>query len=198
MNEGRASQGIAVALAALGELLEAQGLRYELVVVGGASLQLRGVIARSTRDVDVIGERQASGEVVKLLGLPTPLATAVADVGLTLGLGPGWLNLGPSGLIDLGLPAGFEDRLEAWRHGGLAAWIAGPFDLACFKLYAAADRWPVRDRHLADLEALAPSAAELKAAATWARTHDPSPGFALNLAAVLVTLGVEDPDGPGR
>ena len=198
MDDRPAGRGMDEALRALGELLAARGLQYELVVVGGASLQLRAVIARSTKDVDVLGERRASGEVVKLVALPPPLASAVADVGLALGLATGWLNLGPASLIDLGLPTGFETRLDAWRHGGLVAWIAGPFDLACFKLYAAADRWPARDRHLADLEALAPSAGDLVAAARWARTHDPSPAFVHNLAAVLVTLGVDDPDASGR
>jgi hypothetical protein len=151
MDHRLARGGLNDALAALGELLDARGLHYELVLIGGASLLLRGVIARPTNDVDVLGAREASGGVVRLEALPEPLARAVADVGL-----------------------------------------------ACFKLYAAADRWPARDRHLDDLVALAPTPDEFLAAARWTRTHDPSPAFAENLGAVLRSLGVEDPDARRR
>jgi hypothetical protein len=190
--------GLNDALAALGELLDARGLHFELVLIGGASLLLRGVITRPTKDVDVLGAREASGKIVRLEALPEALARAVADVGLTYGLAPDWLTLGPASLLDLGLPDGFDDRLEAKRSGGLVAWVAGPFDLACFKLYAAADRWPARDRHIDDLAALAPTPDELLAAARWTRTHDLSPAFAENLKAVLRFLGVEDPDARHR
>jgi len=182
------------ALAALGALLEARGVAYGLVVVGGASLLLRGVIDRPTKDVDVLGTRSPSGAVDPLTALPAPLAAAVADVGLAYGLAPDWLNLGPASLLDLGLPEGFAARLEARRFGALVVWVADRFDLACLKLYAATDHWPAKDRHLADLVALAPTADELHTAAAWARSHDPSPAFAQNLAAVLRDLGVEDPD----
>ncbi len=198
MTHPLARGGLDDVLAALGGVLEARGLHYELVLVGGASLLLRGVILRPTRGVDVLGARDASGGVAPLEELPEPLARAVADVGLAFGLAPDWLNLGPANLLDLGLPPGFEGRLEARRTGGLVAWVAGRFDLACFKLYAAADRWPARDRHLDDLAALAPTPDELHAAARWTRTHDPSPAFAENLHAVLGALGVEDPDARRR
>jgi len=183
------------ALAALGSLLEVRGLRYELVIVGGASLLLRGVIARPTKDVDVLGARIAGGGVELMAALPDHLAAAVADIALAYDLARDWLNLGPASLLDLGLPAGFEGRLEERRFGGLVAWIAGRFDLACLKLHAAADHWPVRDRHLADLVLLAPTTGELRTAASWTQTHDPSPAFASSLAAVLRSLGVEDRDG---
>lgn len=186
------------ALAALGALLEARGLHYELVIVGGASLLLRGVITRATRDIDVLGTRDESGRVARIEGLPEPLAHAVGQVGLAFGLAPDWLNLGPASLLDLGLPAGFEDRLTAHRTGGLVTWLAGRFDLVCFKLYAAADHWPALDRHLTDLAALAPTPEELRTAARWTRTHDPSDAFARNLRAVLGGLGMESPDARDR
>ena len=73
---------------------------------------------------------------------------------------------------------------------GLVVWLAGRFDLVCFKLYAAADDWPTRGRHLDDLRALDPTPAELGAAARWALGHDPSPGFReRQLAPVLFELG---------
>lgn len=46
------------ALSALGELLAARGVRYELVVVGGGNLILCGLITRpTTKDLDILGER---------------------------------------------------------------------------------------------------------------------------------------------
>lgn len=116
-------------------------------------------------------------------------------MGLAFGLAPDWLNLGPASLLGLGLRDGFEDRLEARRAGGLIVWVPGRFDLACFKLYAAVDHWPTRDRHLEDLEALGQTRDDLLAAARWARSHDPSQAFADNLAAVLRHLDVEGRDG---
>ena len=132
------------ALAALGALLEARGLRAELVVVGGASLLLHGVISRPTRDVDVLGSRSDAGDLVPMATFPPPLASAVADVGLALDLKQDWLNLGPASLLDLGLPEGFAGRLEPRVYGGLVIWLAAPADLVCLKVYAAADHWPKR------------------------------------------------------
>lgn len=190
------------ALAALGELLAARGLRYELVLVGGAALLLRGIVARSTKDADILGTRVASGHVVKLDRMPAPLADAIADVARTYDLPDDWVNLGPASLLDLGLPDGFEDRLDRFDapgldrrdDTGLVVWLAGRYDLVCFKLYAVVDRWPARDRHIEDLSALSPTEDELLDAAAWARTHDPSPGFRAQLVTVLRHLGVEDAD----
>ena len=50
------------ALAALGELLAARGLHYEVVLVGGGNLILRELINRpTTKDLDILGERTAEG-----------------------------------------------------------------------------------------------------------------------------------------
>jgi hypothetical protein len=83
------------AVTALGDVLEQRGLAYDVVLIGGAALLLRGVIARPTKDVDLLGERLPSGEIVALDRLPDPLARAVADVGRTFGLAPDWVNVGP-------------------------------------------------------------------------------------------------------
>jgi len=185
---------LAEALGALGELLAARDLRYEVVLVGGANLLLRGIIARATKDAAVLGTRLPSGQVVPLGEIPAPLAAAIADVARAYDLAPDWLNLGPASLLDLGLPPGFETRLEAMDAGGLVVWLAGRYDLVCFKLYAAADHWPAWDRHIRDLSAMAPAPDELLTAAAWARTHDPSPGFRDHLVAVLRHLGIENAD----
>jgi hypothetical protein len=181
------------ALAALGELLAARGLHYELVLVGGGNLILRGLIARpTTKDIDVLGEWSPDG-VTPLRPMPEPLREAIVDVGRALGLADDWLNTGPGPLLDLGLPEGLVERLERLDFGGLGAWLAGRHDMVCFKLYAAVDQGP-RSRHFQDLRDLEPGRSHLLEAARWAMSHDPSPGFRSVLVDTLRRLGVEDAD----
>jgi len=176
---------------ALGDVLQARGHRIEVVLVGGGDLLLQGFVSRPTRDADVLGERLPDGRVVPLRRLPATLERAVADVALAFGLASDWLNLGPESLLDLGLPPGFETRLARLGFGALTVWLADRYDLICFKLYAAADHWPTRDRHLGDLIALGATVDELRSAATWTRTHDSSPAFRDQLGAVLGALGID-------
>lgn len=60
-----------------------------------------------------------------------------------------------------------------------------------FKLYPAADDRPNGKHHL-DLQRLQPTHDELRAAARWARTHDPSEGFAIVLRGVLAAFGLHE------
>jgi hypothetical protein len=61
-------------LSALGELLESRGYRYHVVLIGGASLLLQGLIARpTTRDVDILAEWTSEG-LRALAALPRPFA----------------------------------------------------------------------------------------------------------------------------
>jgi hypothetical protein len=188
---GRAQ--LETALTALGEVLAARELHYEVVLVGGGNLILRELIARpTTKDLDILGARTANG-VAQIRPMPEPLRDAVIDVGRAYGLADDWLNTGPDSLLDLGLPEGFSERLERRDFGGLVAWLAGRFDMVCFKLYAAVDQGP-RSRHFQDLRELEPERDDLVAAARWATSHDPSPGFRSLLIDTLRGLGVEDAD----
>lgn len=190
---------LTAALRALGDVLEARGSSFDLVVVGGAALLLRGTVSRPTNDGDIVGERLPDGSIGRLDRLPPELARAVLDVARAYGLAYDWLNLGPASLLDGPLPDDFEERLSLVEFGALRLWIAGREDLIALKLWAAADRWPAPGRHLADLEALAPTSDELWSAAAWTRLRDPSPGYRELLAAVLGRLGVkESGDGAGR
>ena len=181
------------ALATLGALLEERGEHIGVLVIGGGSLLLLGVVERPTADVDVVGYPSTVG-YTKAETLPGFLATAVRDVGDALGLGPGWFNTGPAGLIDLGLPTGLEDRVTVQTYGTLEIHLPALQDLVCFKLYATVDQTE-RSKHFKDLQALAPTADELLSAARWARTHDPSPGFLGELLRILWLLDVEVSDG---
>jgi hypothetical protein len=122
--------------------------------------------------------------------LPVFLAEAVREVGGALGLGAAWLNCGPAGLIDFGLPPGLEERVTVRRYGNLEVPVPAREDLICFKLYAAVDQGP-RSKHFADLHGMAPTPDELLAAARCARTQDPSPGFLVELRRILSLLEVE-------
>jgi hypothetical protein len=189
---------LTAALRALGDVLAARGFAYELVAVGGAALLLRGAISRPTKEGDIVGERLPDGSIARLDHLPSELVGAMIDVARAYGLADDWLNLGPSSLLDGPLPEGFEARLSPVEFGGLRLWIAGREDLVALKLWAAADRWPAPGRHLADLEALAPTHDELRAAAAWTRLRDPSPGYRQLLEALLGRLGAdEDHDDAG-
>lgn len=177
------------ALATLGDLLAERAQAAEILVIGGSSLLLLGFIDRPTADVDVVGFLGADG-YSKAGALPAFLAEAVTDVGDALGLGPRWLNVGPAGLIDFGLPAGLEERVTIRRYGSLEVHLPAREDLICFKLYATVDQGP-RSKHLTDLRRLDPSEQELLAAARWTRTHDPSNAFLGELRGALRLLGVE-------
>ena len=181
------------ALETLGELLAERGHSVAILVIGGGSLLLLGFVQRPTADVDVVAFAGPAG-YSKAEALPEFLAEAVGDVGAALGVGDRWLNTGPAGLIDLGLPEGLERRVSIRRYGALEVHLPAREDLVCFKLYAAVDQGP-RSKHMDDLRALGPSRDELLIAAHWTRTHDPSIGFLGELRGALALLDVEVDDG---
>lgn len=181
------------ALETLGDVLVERGHSVGILVIGGSSLLLLGFVERPTADVDVVGFAEPGG-YRKAESLPAFLAEAVGDVGGALALGPSWLNVGPAGLIDFGLPEGLEHRVAVRRFGALDVHLPAREDLICFKLYAAVDQGP-RSKHMDDLHALGPSSDELVAAARWTRTHDTSVGFLAELRSALAHFGVEVDDG---
>ena len=158
------------ALQALGELLGSRGLHYEVVVIGGGNLILRGLVSRpTTRDVDLLGSYTVNG-VERMAPMPEPLRAAVVDVARAYGLADDWVNVGPESLLDFALPDGLVDRLERRDFGGLVTWLAGRYDMVCFKLYAAVDQGR-RSRHFQDLRDLEPGRDDLLAAAQIGRAH---------------------------
>lgn len=190
LNAARLDQALGM-LAGQLELTNSPAIR--LVVCGGASLIATGVVARVTKDVDVVAMRSAEGELVAPVPMPEHLMWAAAVVARDLGLDSNWLNNGPSqdegGIFQMGLPAGFADRLIERVHGPrLTVYYIGRRDQIFFKVFAATDRG---GRDLGDLEALQPTAEEWEAAARWAMTIDVSEGYRMLLKELLKNMGHE-------
>ncbi len=176
-------------LAALGEQLHARHERHALVIVGGAALIVLGLVSRVTRDVDVVALHR-EGELVSAEQLPLGLIEAARLVAEDFGLPADWLNSGPASVLRWGLPEGFLERAERRTFGpALDALFASRLDQVHLKLYAVVDQGA--GRHLQDLQSLEPSLEELRSAARWCQTHDPSDGFREALASVLEHLGVD-------
>ncbi len=159
------------ALGMVGELLQADGKTASVVIIGGAALNLLGIVSRSTRDVDVVAMTSPDGDLtVPPDPLPEFLTKAVETVARDLRLDPKWLNRGPASQWEIGLPPGFVDRLHWRSYGPLHVGIADRFDLIHFKMEASADQPSSGgNRHLEDLLALRPSDIELEAAVTWVK-----------------------------
>ena len=171
------------ALETLGSYLSDKGLRYEVAAIGGGALLLLGRIIRPTRDLDIVALLDEN-VLISAHPLPAPLLTAIREVGLALKLPENWINSAPADLWKMGLPEGFQDRLEPIHFGGLTLYCASRFDQICFKLYASVDQGP-NSKHFEDLKRLQPSQEELKKAAIWCQTHDVSEEFARCLAEAL-------------
>jgi hypothetical protein len=177
-------------LGALGDQLAARGERYTLAVVGGSALLALGLISRATRDVDVLAIVE-DHKLVSAQPLPPALLDAANTIARDFDLSEDWLNPGPTSLLELGLPEGFDRRAQHRDYGpGLEVLFASRVDQIHLKLYATVDQGP--GKHLNDLQALAPTEQELIDAAHWSQTHDPSDGYRNVLARVLAHFGVDD------
>ncbi|MCB1074138.1 MAG: hypothetical protein KDK59_01245 [Simkania sp.] len=175
------------ALEALGAYLLDKGLKYEVIAIGGGALLLLGCIIRPTRDLDLVALIDKN-ELISARPLPTPLLEAIRDVGAALKLPKDWINSAPADLWEMGLPEGFQKRLEPIYFGALTLYCASRVDQICFKLYASVDQGPT-SKHFEDLKLLRPTKHELEKAGSWCKTHDVSEGFAQSLSEALLSLG---------
>lgn len=177
-------------LSALGERLALTRTSVELVVIGGSALTILGLVERPTRDVDVVALLDG-GELKSAKPLPEDVVEARNAVAADFGVSEGWLNAGPGDLLQWGLPDGFVERLTRREFGStLTVHLASRLDQIHFKLYALTDQG--LGRHEEDLRALSPTPDELRAAARWTITQDPSEGFRQELLGALRYLGVVD------
>lgn len=193
------SADIKRALQRVGELLDAAGESYAIIIVGGAALNLLHVVSRATRDVDIVAfatRRARSWRPTEAPPeLPSPLALAVGTVARDLNLLPTWLNTGPQSQWRYGLPRGFAGRVRWSRYGGLHVGIAGRADLIALKLFAATDAdGPAAGRHTKDLLALAPTVAEFARAARWVKRQDAGELFPRQVDHVVERVRANQPE----
>ena len=139
-------------LRAFDEFLDADGLRFDAVVIGGAALHALGIITRTTDDVDVLVPQ-----------VPAPIAAAAARFAARPDTQPSdgeWFNSKSYEFVGIDgcLPEGWQARLRPlFRGRALKLQTLGRLDLICTKLVAMIDR----GTDLGDCIALAPTAAEL-------------------------------------
>lgn len=174
------------ALTRVGDLLLASGDTCAVAILGGAALNLLGIVERTTRDVDVLALGIPSYDPVSLGRpddqLPAPLLRAVEIVGRDLGLDADWMNTGPALQWSQGLPPALATRVH-WKlygepnQGGLWVGLIDRYDLIFFKLFAAADSTGTGSVHYKDLIALSPTQSELEHAEAWVHQQDASPSF---------------------
>lgn len=183
-------------LMALSEQLKSEGVvKIEMVVCGGAALNILGYVQRTTNDVDVIAfvdkNENGSTSLVKAIPLNPALVAPAERVRRDFNLPENWLNAGPASVMDFGLPPGLMNRVETHTYGkNLIIHFLTRYDQIYFKLHAAVDQ--SGGKHFDDLMALSPDAQELEEAARWTMTHDPSKGYREVLKDFLQKIGYQD------
>lgn len=158
----------------------------ELVVCGGSALIATGLILRTTQDVDILALMEKN-QLASSIPLPPYLIEAADKVGKILGLPENWLNNGPAMQFQMGLPDGFQQRLQQEVIGKkLVIHYISRYDQIFFKTFASADRGGY---HISDLKKLNPSEDELVEAAKWCMTQDVSAEFHQILIDMFQQLG---------
>jgi len=158
--------------------LEACGLAFDAVVIGGSALALLGVTTRQTRDFDILAPILPAGIVA------AARTFAAEQRRLGLELADDWFNNGPVQLGSI-LPAGWINRVQRVFHGrALLLHALGRSDLLKTKLFALCDR----GTDLPDCLALVPIPNELREAGEWLVLQDANPYWPDHVAATLADL----------
>jgi hypothetical protein len=147
-------------------------------VIGGAALNLLGIVSRLTKDCDIL-----TPEIPKEIADEScAFALHVRARGGTLQ--DDWLNNGPTSLRSQLLP-GWGDRLQtAFAGDAITLRSLGRQDLLCAKLFALCDR----GIDLGDCIALAPSAGELGSIRPWLERQDANPQWPTHAGLTLADL----------
>ena len=165
----------------------------ELVICGGASLNVLGQIRRTTKDIDIMGilKREESGklDIIEAV-LPQWFIDAAERVKKDFNLPENWINVEATSIVRFGLPKDFTKRLIKKSYSkALFVYYISRLDQIHFKLYASADKG---SHHVDDLMDLKPTNKEIEQAALWSMTHDISEGFRLVLKDLLKKLGFQN------
>ncbi|MBZ5524761.1 MAG: hypothetical protein LAP21_21190 [Acidobacteriia bacterium] len=159
--------------------LAESGLQFDAVVIGGAALNLLGVVSRFTKDCDILGP-EIPKEVADAARV---FAAKVRQKGETLQ--DDWLNNGPAQLASQLRPQ-WEDRLQTVFTGtAIRLRCLGRADFLCAKLFALCDR----GIDLSDCLALAPTAEELGHVLPWLEQQDANPDWPAHVRVTIADLG---------
>jgi hypothetical protein len=164
---------------ALGAHLAEAGVPVCIIVVGGANLAVRGLVDRTTRDVDVIARMEdVDGErrIVRAEPFPPEFIAAVERVARDFGLPPNWLNAVVGRQWQAGFPPGFEEGIRWSSHGALTVGLVSEPTLIALKFFAAIDQG-MKSVHWQDLMALRPTEDEIERAVDWVRSQDAGADF---------------------
>jgi len=166
-------------LIALGDHLAVAGVSVAVVIVGGASLVLTGLIKRTTSDIDIIAqvdERTRPPTPVQATPLPSAMETAIRTVARDFALPTAWMNTQIGAQWRAGLPPDLLKEAIRREYGPLTVYFAARAGLIPLKLFAAVDSGPA-SKHYQDLLALAPKDTEIDLAAEWVRRQDEGERF---------------------
>jgi len=143
---------------AFDEYLFDRKLKFEAIVIGGAALNLLGVVSRETRDCDVLDPK-----------IPEEIIKAADEFRKTNpSLDSKWLNNGPDSLKK-NLPQGWNQRVQILFQGNAIKFhTLERGDLLKTKLFAYCDR----GTDLPDCIALRPTKDDLSQALSWVQYQD--------------------------
>jgi hypothetical protein len=159
--------------------LEDRGVGFEAIVVGGAALNLLGVISRATKDCDVLDPEIPPAVAT----VARAFAAEVRKSGETLQ--DDWLNNGPRSLA-VDLPPEWREQIRPVFVGKkLRLQTLGRKDLLRVKLFALCDR----GIDLGDCLALAPTEEELALVRPWIYRRDAHPDWPKHVHSTLASLG---------
>ena len=166
-------------LMALGDHLAVAGVSVAVVIVGGASLVLTGLINRTTKDIDIIAQVDESARPPAPLPatpLPSAMEAAIRTVARDFALPADWMNTQVGAQWRAGLPPDLLQGAIRKEYGPLTVYFAARAGLIPLKLFAVVDSGP-DSKHFQDLLALEPSEAEIERAAGWVLGQDVGDDF---------------------
>ena len=182
---------------ALSEHLQDENIGHlEIVVCGGAALNVLGLVSRVSHDVDIVALVKRVDNNQVSLELPSHLDQAIVRaahrVQKIFDLRDDWLSVQTAALFTHGLPEGLLTRAEARKYGSsLTIHFLSRYDQIHFKLFAALSS-ERRSVHVGDLLALSPSQEEMEHAALWALKDMPNEFYGPALKKLLTQIGYKD------
>ncbi len=162
-------------LRALGKVLDFQDLEpVDIVICGAMALLMRGMVNRSTRDIDSLGlvEERKGVMILRKPLFSAELRAAVERVGNLYGEGKNWLSSAAIVLHeDTVLPPDIITESEARKFGErLTVRVCSRQHLVFLKLWGAINRG---EPDIGDLRDMGVSEREAREAAAWCLDQDP-------------------------